>query len=136
METSMPEPSPEPLEEQRHQIAWDTCRVCGGRIGAWESLANGVVVATGFECGTCGRRSTSWTEAESKPQARTATISNNTIASLWSAAAAAINMVKADELEVIAAELRAKPALRGVPATVDARWLEARAARLRGEEQT
>jgi hypothetical protein len=37
----------------------------------------------------------------------------------------------ADELDAIATELRRRPQLRGVPATVDARWLEARAAALR-----
>lgn len=40
-------------------------------------------------------------------------------------------LVVADELEAIAKQLRQRPALRGVPATVDARWLEARAAALR-----
>jgi len=65
-------------------------------------------------------------------QGTTAQLSGNTVAALWGAAAVAINAVKADELEAIATELRARPALRGVPATVDARWLEVRAAKLRG----
>ena len=54
---------------------------------------------------------------------------------VWGAATTAINAVKADALEELAAELRRRPALRGVPATVGARDLEARAAGLRGHEE-
>ena len=61
----------------------------------------------------------------------TVRLSAETMTAVWGAAATAINAVKADALDELAAELRRRPALRGVPATVDARDLEARAAALR-----
>lgn len=65
------------------------------------------------------------------PPGPTARLSAATMSTVWGAAATAVNAVKADALEELAAELRRRPALRGVPATVDARELEARAAGLR-----
>jgi hypothetical protein len=66
------------------------------------------------------------------PPGPVARISNETMVALWGAATTAINAVKADAFDELAAELRRRPALRGVPAKVDARELEARAAQLRG----
>jgi hypothetical protein len=65
----------------------------------------------------------------------TARLSAKTMTTVWGAAATAINAVKAEALDELAAELRRRPALRGVPATVDASALEARAAELRGHEE-
>lgn len=69
------------------------------------------------------------------PPGPTAHLSHETMTAVWAAAATAVNAVKAEALEELAAELRRRPALRGVPATVDARELEARAAELRGHEE-
>jgi hypothetical protein len=60
-----------------------------------------------------------------------ARISADTLTVFWQGAAKVANSIKADALEEVAAELRRRPALRGVPATVDARGLEARAKALR-----
>lgn len=61
-----------------------------------------------------------------------ARISAETLTAFWQGAAHVVNSIKADALEELARELRQRPALRGVPATVDARHLEARAKALRG----
>ena len=65
------------------------------------------------------------------PGGATARISAETLTVFWQGAAKVANSIKADALEEVAAELRRRPALRGVPATVDARGLEARAKALR-----
>jgi len=60
-----------------------------------------------------------------------AKLSPDTMTAFWEGTARVANSIKADALEELAAELRRRPALRGVPATVDARQLEARAKALR-----
>jgi hypothetical protein len=70
------------------------------------------------------------------PPGPIARVSAETMAAMWEAAATAINAIKAESLDELAAELRRRPALRGVPATVDARELESRAAALRGAGST
>jgi hypothetical protein len=67
------------------------------------------------------------------PEGVTARISADTMTAFWHGAAMAVNSIKADAFEELAAELRRRPALRGVPAAVDARQLEARAKALRVE---
>lgn len=66
----------------------------------------------------------------------TARVSADTMTAFWQGVATVANSIKADAIEELAAELRRRPALRGVPATVDARELEARAKALRVKPNT